>query len=266
VALTTETVHSGAALRIRRVRCCPHDHTCGPVEYAAAHTLALPLRGVFVKHLGPRERVVGDACHALFFREGEPYRVSHPVAGGDECLSIEPSADVAREFGFLKRSIPLEARAIAARELLRHRLEQGVASALEAEDSALALLLKIGNAEPPATARSSRQAEMVEATRITLAARPEENWTLGELAQRVYSSPFHLARTFRALAGMPLHRYQLRARMAAALREVLDSSRELTAIGLDLGFSSHSHFTASFRRTFGATPSALRKSKNLTAR
>jgi AraC family transcriptional regulator len=41
--------------------------------------------------------------------------------------------------------------------------------------------------------------------------------------------------------------------------------RELTAVAFDLGFSSHSHFTASFRRTFGAAPSALRKSKKLTA-
>jgi AraC family transcriptional regulator len=262
VALTSHTVHSGAALSIHRVHCCPADHACGPVEYAARDALALPLRGVFVKHLGPRERVVADSCHALFFRAGEAYRVSHPVAGGDECLVIEPSAELA----FGGKAAPLDARLIAARELLRHRLERGLASSLEAEDSALAMLLEIGSFEEPAMVRPKRQAEMVEATRITLAASPGENWTLGALAKRVHSSPFHLARSFRALAGVPLHRYQLRARMAAALREVLDTSRELTAIALDLGFSSHSHFTATFRRTFGAAPSALRKSKNLTAR
>jgi AraC-like DNA-binding protein len=266
VALSSETLHSGAALSIRRVRCCPHDHSCGPVEYATAHTLALPLRGVFVKHLGPRERVVGDACQALYFRAGEPYRVSHPVAGGDECLALELAPDCLDEAGAPPAAVALDAQVIAERELLRHRLERGLATPLEAEDAALALLSRISRVRPLAAPRSSRQTEMVEATRITLAARPGENWTLGELAKRVYSSPFHLSRTFRALAGLPLHRYQLRARMAAALREVLDTSRELTAIGLDLGFSSHSHFTASFRRTFGTAPSALRKSKILTAR
>jgi AraC-like DNA-binding protein len=32
----------------------------------------------------------------------------------------------------------------------------------------------------------------------------------------------------------------------------------LTRLALDLGYSSHSHFTASFRRAFGLTPSAAR--------
>ncbi|HKU45740.1 MAG TPA: helix-turn-helix transcriptional regulator [Burkholderiales bacterium] len=265
MSLARHTLHSGAALRIQRVRCCPHDGACGPVEYAERDTLALPLRGVFVKHLGPRERVVADSCHAVLFRKGEPYRVSHPVDGGDECLSIELSAEAASQLSFQRNSVALEPELIATRELLRHRLERGIATALDAEDSAFTLLSKVLDMEPPPAARSRRQAEMVEATRITLAAQPGENWSLGELAKRVHSSPFHLSRTFRALAGVSLHRYQLRARMSAALREVLDGSRELTAVAFDLGFSSHSHFTASFRRAFGAAPSALRKSKKLTA-
>jgi AraC-like DNA-binding protein len=40
---------------------------------------------------------------------------------------------------------------------------------------------------------------------------------------------------------------------------VLDSKRDFTDIGLQLGFSSHSHFSAAFRQAFGASPSALRK-------
>ena len=99
---------------------------------------------------------------------------------------------------------------------------------------------------------------MVEATQLTLASQPGEAWTLAALAKRVHSSPFHLARLFRRLTGMPMHRYHLRARLASALGEVLDTRRDLAAIGLDLGFSSHSHFTETFRRAFGATPSVLR--------
>jgi AraC-like DNA-binding protein len=51
--------------------------------------------------------------------------------------------------------------------------------------------------------------------------------------------------------------------LSAALGEVLASSRGLTDIGVDLGFSSHSHFTATFRRAFGVTPSALRRGAQL---
>ena len=265
MSLRVETVHRSAALAVHVVHCSAASHACGPVEHASANFLVFPLRGLFVKHEGRNERLLADPCHALLFEAGAPYRVSHPVEGGDECLVLEPSADLFAEFPSPKKLAPLDARLIAARQLLRHRLGTKLAGSFEAEERAVGLFLGAGRLAPTVPIKPSRQAEMVEATRITLAARPGENWSLGELAKRVYSSPWHLARVFRERAGLPLHRYHLRARLAAALREVLDSSRDLTAIGLDLGFASHSHFTASFRRTFGVTPSALRKRKILTA-
>ena len=35
--------------------------------------------------------------------------------------------------------------------------------------------------------------------------------------------------------------------------------RDLSRLALDLGYSSHSHFTAAFRRSFDVPPSAARK-------
>jgi AraC family transcriptional regulator len=265
MALSVETAHRSAAVAVHFVHCHPTDHACGPVEHAAANLLVLPLRGVFVKHEARGEQLVADPCHALFFEAGTPYRVSHPVEGGDECLVLEPSGELLAEFPSRQKFAPLDARLIAARQLLRHRLARRLAGFLEAEERALSLFLQIRKIDAPPLARSKRQAEMVEATKVTLAAQPGEHWTLAALASRVYSSPWHLARIFHELAGLPLHRYQPRVRLAAALREVLDTSRDLTAIGLDLGFASHSHFTASFRSVFGMTPSALRKSKIPTA-
>ncbi|HZO02675.1 MAG TPA: AraC family transcriptional regulator [Burkholderiales bacterium] len=267
MSLSVETPHRSPALAVHIVRCRPEHHACGPVEHAAADMLVLPLRGIFVKHEGP-ERLVADPCHALFFEAGAPYRVSHPVEGGDECLTLEPSRELLAEGASREKCTPLDERLIATRSLLGHRLRRGLATSLEAEETALGLYLGIGrraSCSRPATRARRRHAEMVEATKVTLAAQPGQNWALSELAQRVYSSPWHLARVFGELAGVPLHRYHLRARLAAALREVLDTARDFTAIGLDLGFASHSHFTASFRRAFGVTPSALRKSKILTA-
>jgi AraC-like DNA-binding protein len=34
----------------------------------------------------------------------------------------------------------------------------------------------------------------------------------------------------------------------------------MSALALDLGFSSHSHFSAVFKRTYGRSPSAFRQS------
>jgi AraC family transcriptional regulator len=295
MSLTIETLHTSSAVRVQVARCRPRDGACGPDEEVRSHLVALPLRGLFVKHRGGRDRVVGDACHALFFNPGEPYRVSHPVEGGDDCLVVEPRGDTLADVwgavdgrddpskpGFARTHAILDAQEIAARRLFWHRLGQRLAGGLEADEVALELLARVLRATSHRAPRArwshtrSHHEDMVQATMITLAQGPAESWTLGALARRVHSSPFHLARIFRQRAGMPLHRYHLLARMAAALDEVLDSSRDFTTIALDLGFSSHSHFTATFRRTFGVTPSTLRRqatgaqvtqlSKILTAR
>jgi AraC-like DNA-binding protein len=50
----------------------------------------------------------------------------------------------------------------------------------------------------------------------------------------------------------------MRLRLHASLERVAEPGSDLTAVALDLGFASHSHFTAAFRRSFGLTPSALR--------
>jgi len=56
---------------------------------------------------------------------------------------------------------------------------------------------------------------------------------------------------------VPLYRYQLRLRLARAL-DLLPRVDDLTALGLELGFSSHSHFTTAFRQLYGQSPSAFR--------
>jgi AraC family transcriptional regulator len=281
VSLTAHIAHDSAVARVRIVDCCPDHDCCGPEEHATAPTLVLPLRGIFVKHGGTHTRIVADVCHALFFNATEPYRVSHPVTGGDQCLSIEPARDVLLDVmsvhdapaaargdpNFRRTHVPLSAAMIAARKSLWHRLARRMAAPLEADETVLRLLAatirEAATQRPPASGgrrgTESRHQDIVDATKIVLASEPAQDWPLSALAKRMYTSPFHLARVFRRHAGMPLHRYHLLARIAMALDEVLDSRRDLVTIGVGLGFSSHSHFTAVFRRSFGVTPSKLRQ-------
>jgi hypothetical protein len=77
-------------VRVRAVRCAAAPSGCGPIEWSAANTIVFPETGVFVKHLGRHAAVVADCSHAIFFTANRPYRVSHPVPGGDECLVLGP--------------------------------------------------------------------------------------------------------------------------------------------------------------------------------
>ncbi|ESZ66656.1 hypothetical protein X728_04825 [Mesorhizobium sp. L103C120A0] len=58
---------------------------------------------------------------------------------------------------------------------------------------------------------------------------------------------------------MPLYRYHLRLRLARAL-DLLGRYDNLTTLGLDLGFSSHSHFSSAFRQVYGRTPAEFQRS------
>jgi AraC-like DNA-binding protein len=71
-------------------------------------------------------------------------------------------------------------------------------------------------------------------------------------------SPVYLTQLFHRLEGVPLYRYQLRLRLACAL-DRLAHADDLTALALDLGFTSHSHFSAAFRQTYGVSPSTFRR-------
>jgi len=51
-------------------------------------------------------------------------------------------------------------------------------------------------------------------------------------------------------------------RLARALG-LLGEYDDLTRLSMDLGFSSHSHFTASFRQAYGRTPAEFQRSVKL---
>jgi AraC-like DNA-binding protein len=109
---------------------------------------------------------------------------------------------------------------------------------------------------------STRKAhrDLVDATRVVLARRFREKLSLADVARAVFSSPFHLARIFRRETGLSLHRQLTHLRLRHALGHLTGGKPDLTMLALDLGFSSHAHFSHAFRREFGSTPSQLRSS------
>ena len=56
---------------------------------------------------------------------------------------------------------------------------------------------------------------------------------------------------------MPLYRYHLRLRLARAL-DLVAGREDLSGLAQDLGFSSHSHFTAAFKQAYGSHAFGIR--------
>jgi AraC family transcriptional regulator len=110
----------------------------------------------------------------------------------------------------------------------------------------------------PIVSRRRRARDLAEAARAVVASRFDEPLSLPIIARLVETSVFHLARVFRGMTGTTLHAYRNQLRLRAALERVADPGSDLLSVAIDLGYSSHSHFTEAFRRTFKVTPSALR--------
>ncbi len=150
------------------------------------------------------------------------------------------------------------------RNLLWARLERAETDAFETEALGLELLdmsLKSVRTGNPAV-RSSAQARRtraLERVKEAVALAPARKWNVARTGQGREPVAVPPLPRIPRLVGTSIYDYVLHERLAQTLDAVLDCGDDLTAIALDAGFASHSHFTARFRSFFGCTPGALRR-------
>jgi AraC family transcriptional regulator len=83
--------------------------------------------------------------------------------------------------------------------------------------------------------------------------------TLRELAGTANLSPHHFARMFKRTIGTAPHRYVVERRVEHAKRMLRTPGASLVEVGLSMGFCNQSHFTSTFSRVVGVTPTRFIK-------
>ncbi len=81
---------------------------------------------------------------------------------------------------------------------------------------------------------------------------------LTQLAEIAGISPFHFHRLYSKTYGETPHGTLTRVRLQAAIRALRDEGTNINEICIDLGFSSHTTFTAWFQARSGLSPTAYR--------
>jgi len=234
--------------------------------------VAFPFQGFFVWEVG-RDSVVGDANQVLFVAGGEPFRTRTPLPGGYAELIVTPGEPLLDEITvgrgsitrvhplFRRRSRRIDPALQLARARFVARAREGVET-LEAEEQ-MVWLLRTALADERLSRPPARCTQrLVDRTKAYLASELGRSIQLAEIARAVGASPGYLTEVFRAVEGITLHAYLMQLRLGRALVEIPEAE-DLTSLALDLGFSSHSHFSARFRRAFGVTPSEFRRSSHL---
>jgi AraC family transcriptional regulator len=238
---------------------------------ATMATLVFPYRGVFVRHID-KEIVVAEPNQVLFFNANEPHRIAYPLAEGAAFLLLEidetllgelAPAQILREASplrFAPSRLRIDPRAQALVAMLRYSLREAIAEPLEAESLALTLAQRaLGPRTTHEASASASMQKLVDRVKLVLTADLARRWTLAEIAAEVGGSPVYLTQAFRQVEAVPLYRYQLRLRLAKAL-DLMGDYEDLSALGHELGFSSHSHFSAAFKQAYGRTPTEFRQS------
>ena len=263
------------SIGIGTFRCAAEDPRFTDTGPSSTYCFAFPRTSVWIQHAGGAP-FVADPGIVTFYNAGQVYSRRKLSPDGDRAEWFAVAPHIAEEivaavapasvrgsdavFGFTHG--PSDPATYLLQRRICDRLAGGASvEAIEIEEQVIELLATLA----PRAAACSRTADaeltrrkrlLTEDARALLAATATENVHLAEIARRLSCSVFHLCRVFKEVHGTTLHAYRLDVRLRMALERVVDRRADLTAIALDLGFCSHSHFTAAFRRQFGRTPSS----------
>ena len=255
------TIHRSSLVSVED--CSVGGKSSMPSGYESAHQVVLPYFGLFAYVVG-RQRWLVDSNKVLFISPGWEFSDEQPVAAlGHATVLINPAPGLVDELGHggNRKGVRLPVGTVRSspwlqlvtQTLLRHSLAG--ADPLRGDELAVrAIRLAMNNV--PVLGRPS--ATTVDRAKQFLHAHDCERLCLEEVASAVGVTPVYLTQEFKRSEGMPLYQYQLSLRLARGLVE-LPHANDITVLALDLGFSSHSHFTLAFRKAFGLTPSEYRR-------
>jgi len=275
---TVRALYTGGVIRIGTFRCRPEDpgyRDSGPIH---DFNVVFPRGAWYIQHEGQPPFLASPLLSPVY-NDGQRFERRALERGAEarsDWIAIRDRAEVAEIVAAYDpaaaerpdqplpfRCAPASRRAYWRQRWLVVRLLTGPPlDRLQVEEEAMDIFVDVvrggfsaGPHRPP-PAPSDR--ELFEAAKATIARLYRQPLGLAPLASELGISVSRLCRAFRR-HGSSVHKTILDLRLRAALEAVLESESDLTTVALDLGFSSHSHFTAAFRAAYRTTPSQARR-------
>jgi AraC family transcriptional regulator len=278
---TRQILLDTGSIAIGRFVCPPGDLRWSRENWIGPqHHVVFPARSVVIEQAG-RRPIVANPNRVMLYDADRTYRRELLSPDGDIATYVALGPELVRQIvgagedepppRFARSSSWLASDALLGVSLLVSALEDGRVDALVVEETLLGLLAGVISDQPPSPHRQRRSPgsraatrrdhhDLVHDTERLLSRRFAEPLSLTAIARIVGSSPYHLARVFRAVTGQSLHAYREQIRLRLALDRLTSPTpgASLAVLASELGFASHSHLDARFRRTFGRTPAAVR--------
>jgi AraC-like DNA-binding protein len=244
--------------------CAPSDPLFADSGPSNAHCIVFPMSSTRI--VRPRRPAVLENPTAVsFLNRGEEYgrqtiseEGSHAVwyTLEDELLQevlfdAHCASDEAAPFSVPQIYVPL--RTIVKQRCLFARLaQQTMPDGLSVEEDLLELTRDVFGAR--SEARRSLNPQIVRRALEYLLVNFARPLSLADIARAVAVSPSHLSRAFHTATGMTMSHFRQSLRLIKSLDLLPAYGRKLTDLALELGYSSHSHFTSRFRAFFDLSP------------
>src|SRR5262245_33024021 len=144
MSLIGAVLFSNDLFSVRDVPCRHAPRKVSEEQFSDSDVVILPVRGAFMEHYAAKQCVLADPNIALVFPSGSSARFSHPVDSRHDCLVFEMSSSFFREALYaasgsgspqIANNCLLPLHDIACRGLLLYRLQHGLASSLEIEET-----------------------------------------------------------------------------------------------------------------------------------
>jgi AraC-like DNA-binding protein len=259
---------AGSGYVLGRFDCPPQAERWHAVDWIGDQPhVVLPGTAVRIGAVG-EEPGVCTANEVIVYDRDTHYRRSVVSREGDRCTFVAVGDELAAELGLdaagrprIRRG-PCPAPLYVAHRRIRRALSGVRADLLAIDEAVLAVLTgAVGSAAAPVRDQpgTARHRAAVDAVKALLAGDPTRRWRLAELAAAVHYSPYCLARMFRRHTGYPIAGYRRELCLRESLPQALEPAADLSELAVRFGFSSHSHYTHAFHKTFGCTPSQARR-------
>lgn len=239
-------------------------------------------RSVVKLNMHGHESLIGSPNVAVFYNHATVYERERLADEVDQCeffqfrptllydilAQYDPKARErrGRPFTFTHTFLSRQ-NFLLERQLLQLMFQSNLADVLQVDETAVILLENVmadsfgQRGVHPVRKTSTKKAHRYLAyeTQKLFATRFNEQLTLQRIAEQLYVSPYHLSRVFREQVGCTLHHFLEQMRLRVAHERIGDYSNNLIQLALDVGYTTHSHFTDAFRRNFGYPPSQFMK-------
>lgn len=245
------------------------------------HVISFVHDGAFVLHSRGSSALI-DSTAVLLYNPDQPYRSEHPfgccdhgsaiVVGRETLLDVlvhhDPAAAEREDSLFLSSYAHGLSRSYVRQRLLLQSLQKSEPrDSMAVEAAVLRIVGEVAEGCSRANGKVPRnrvperaRRDYVEDAKALLQQRFAEGLRLDDIGRALHVSTYHLCRLFKEETGVPVHKYLNQLRLHHALEAITAGEEDLSALALRLGFASHSHFTVSYRKEFGITPTGCRAS------